>query len=238
MALTADYDFELPRELIATHPTSKRSDSRLMSVDCSGEAWSHHGFEEFPGMLRKGDLLVLNNTKVLPARVLCHKPSGGQVEALFLGEAEAGGAIFMLSGGRLRQGVELLPDHGEFRLRLIEKVAPGRWLLVHDSALSWSQLLLQCGQMPLPPYIRTRRKECGLADICEQDEERYQTIWAKESGAVAAPTASLHFTPQTLTLSAGSGVEIAEITLHVGEGTFLPVSCDRLEDHPIHSEFI
>ena len=234
--LTEEYDFELPQELIATHPTAERAASRLLVTTSANQSWEHHVFSGLPDLLREGDLMVLNDTRVLPARVLASKTSGGRVEALFLEQQPGGLGLFMLSGGRLRPGVELLPDHGEFRLRLVEKVAPGRWLIEHDSGGSWSQFLSVAGRVPLPPYIRTRRIECGEAEECSDDRERYQTVWASSPGAVAAPTASLHLDQDALVKLEQRGVELVYLTLHVGEGTFLPVTAEHLEDHPIHAE--
>ena len=236
-SLRADeLDFPLPEELIALHPPAERPDSRLLAVDCAAGEWSHRQFRDWPGLLRPGDLLVLNDTRVVPARLVARKPSGGRVEALWLEQRPDGRGLFLLSGSRLRPGTELLLANGEYRLRLAEKTAPGRWLLEDGSGLGWLRLLSEVGSTPLPPYIRSRRERAGEADDSPEDRERYQTVFAARDGAVAAPTASLHFDGDTLERIRAGGVETAVVTLHVGEGTFLPVSAGRLEDHPMHAE--
>ncbi len=233
---TDELDFPLPEELIALHPPAERPDSRLLVVDCAAGEWVHRRFRDWPGLLREGDLLVLNDTRVVPARILARKPSGGRVEGLWLEARADGRALFLLSGSRLRPGTELLLANGEYRLRLTEKTAPGRWLLEDASGLGWLRLLSQTGATPLPPYIRSRRERAGQAQDSSEDRDRYQTVFAAADGAVAAPTASLHFDAAVLDQLRARGVETATVTLHVGEGTFLPVNAERVEDHPMHAE--
>ncbi len=231
-----DLDFPLPEELIALHPPAERTASRLLAVDCAAGEWQHLGFADWPGLLAPGDLLVLNDTRVVPARIAARKPSGGRVEGLWLEERPDGRALFLLSGSRLRPGVELLLADGEFRLRLAEKLAPGRWLLEDGSGLGWLRLLAAAGATPLPPYIRSRRAAAGEAEDGAEDRARYQTVFAAADGAVAAPTASLHFDEALLGALRARGVETATVTLHVGEGTFMPVTAERVEEHPMHAE--
>ncbi|KAA3606138.1 MAG: tRNA preQ1(34) S-adenosylmethionine ribosyltransferase-isomerase QueA [Planctomycetota bacterium] len=231
---TEDLDFPLPEELIALHPPARRRDSRLLEVRLPAGEVRHHGFPGLKDLLRDGDLLVLNDTKVIPARLLGRKSSGGKVEILWLEETAAGQGLALIQGGRLRPGIEVELAPGEGCLRLKEKGSQGRWLLENESDLSWLQLFAKFGHTPLPPYIRGRRPPGGQ-DLPE-DQERYQSVWAQAAGAVAAPTASLHFDSAMLQALEQAGVERAMLTLHVGAGTFLPVQSERLEDHPMHEE--
>jgi S-adenosylmethionine:tRNA ribosyltransferase-isomerase len=234
---------ELPDELIARHPSAQRDASRLL-VHHSATAQSiHASFHDLDQFLRAGDLLVLNNTRVVPARLALRKATGGRVEGLWLSAAEddahasnAGPlARLMLSGGRLRPGVQLCDDAGEAVIELVEKLRPGRWL-ARSLRGAWTQLLEQVGTPPLPPYIRRLRLASGEEEIQAHDRERYQTIWAGPSGSVAAPTASLHFTPELLQRLEAMGVGRTELTLHVGLGTFAPVEAEQLEQHVMHAE--
>ncbi len=225
---TADFDFELPPELIAQHPASERSGSRLL--DGRAEAPADLAFRDLPGLLRAGDLLVFNDTRVIKARLFGAKPSGGSVEALV--ERVLPGTLEVWAhlraskspkpGGTVRFAdafdAEVLgrcgPDGGMFHLRFPSD--PFELLAAH-------------GHVPLPPYIEH-------ADSSD-DERRYQTVFARAPGAVAAPTAALHFDEAVLAALAEKGVGTAGVTLHVGAGTFQPVRVDRLEDHKMHSEW-
>jgi len=232
---TSALDFPLPADRIALHPAMGRSDARLLAVDCGSGELDHRHFRDLPALLLPGDLLVLNDTKVVPARIVARKESGGRVEGLWLEEREEGQALLMLSGGRLRPGVRLLLEEGG-ALRLLEKVAPGRWLVEAEGGSGWPGLLSRTGRTPLPPYILRGRRQAGEEADSEEDRRRYQTIWARKAGSVAAPTASLHFDEAVLAALEERGVRIAWITLHVGEGTFLPVTAETLEEHPMHAE--
>jgi S-adenosylmethionine:tRNA ribosyltransferase-isomerase len=229
-------DFDLPEQLIALHPATERGESRLLVQYCAQARTEHRSFRDLVGLLRQGDLLVLNDTQVVPARMVLEKPTGGRVEGLWLGESEQRLGLCMLSGGRLRVGVELHFGDGELCLRLQEKLGQGRWYLEDVSGMGWLPLLKKYGATPLPPYIRRLRRQLGLDEEDRADRQRYQTVWASHPGSVAAPTASLHLTQDLLQKLGSKGVEICTLTLHVGQGTFLPIETERLEDHPIHSE--
>jgi S-adenosylmethionine:tRNA ribosyltransferase-isomerase len=237
---TSDLDFDLPERLIASHPPATRAAARLMVAHAKSGALQFTQFAALPQFLRAGDLLVLNDTRVLPARLKLHKLTGGVIEGLFLYENADGTARCMMSGGRLREGVELVAAEpaGERTaiLRLVQKRERGEWQVQKLSADSWITLLERIGSTPLPPYIRRLRIAAREADDSVEDRERYQTLWAQQNGSVAAPTASLHFDADLLQRLVQLGVQFAHLTLHVGQGTFLPVDCERLEDHPMHSE--
>jgi S-adenosylmethionine:tRNA ribosyltransferase-isomerase len=221
-----DFHFDLPEELIAQQPLARRTDSRLLHLERRGGALSDHMFRELPELLKAGDLLVFNNTRVIPARLFGRKESGGRVEIMLerlLSDTEClaqlrvsktpreGGRILLEDGSQL----EVLGREGSFfHLRAV------------TSRLS--DLLESLGHMPLPPYID--RKDT------EQDRERYQTVYASRPGAVAAPTAGLHFDNALLRELDSRGVERCEVTLHVGAGTFQPVRCENIEEHRMHAE--
>jgi len=233
----SELDFPLPEELIARHPPATRREARMMVVQ--GGLWQHHTFAELATFLLPGDLLVLNDTRVLPARLCLHKESGGRVEGLFLRETLDGMARCLMSGGRLRPGVVLLPDDGAdsgVRLELREKGERGTWTVSLSGAADWTSALAVIGRTPLPPYIRRMRELDGEGLESAEDRDRYQTVWAQQAGSVAAPTASLHFDSELLASLEEQGVELARLTLHVGRGTFLPVETERVEDHPMHAE--
>lgn len=231
-----ELEFELPEELIARHPRAERDASRLL-VHRSASARSEHvQFDALPQFLRAGDLLVLNDTRVIPARLALRKTTGGKVEGLWLAAAKAPDqSLLMLSGGRLRPGVQLCDEQGEAVIELVEKVQPGRWL-ARSLRGTWPSLLEAVGTPPLPPYIRRLRLAAGEAEIQAEDRERYQTVWAGPAGSVAAPTASLHFTPELLQQLDAMGVQRTHLTLHVGLGTFAPVEVEQLAEHVMHAE--
>lgn len=228
--LVSDFDYHLPPELIAQHPPPQRGESRLLVIPRHGGPLQHRMFADLPEYLRPGDCLVLNDTKVLPARLIGRRATGGQVELLLLrpvGEGlwEALGkpARRLRVGERMAFGPELaaqVVDVGEEGLRTVR--------LEHDGELL--PVLERVGQMPLPPYIRRDHPEA-------EDANRYQTVYAESPGAVAAPTAGLHFTDELLQRLTAQGVAIARLTLHVGLGTFRPISVERLEEHVMHAEW-
>jgi len=227
-----DLDFELPPELIAQEPAVRREDARLLVLDPGTASPRHTSIRALPAELVPGDLVVLNDTRVLPARLDARRDTGGRVELLAL-EAEADGRWRMLAraGGTLRADEVLLVGE-DAQVRLDRPLGGGRWLAagVDGDLLS---LLLRYGRMPLPPYIRREGADPRLDAL---DRERYQTVFAKHAGAVAAPTAGLHLTPELLAALAARGLEVATLTLHVGLGTFEPVRTERLEDHRMHDE--
>ena len=223
--LTSDLDYELPEALIAQRPADPRDSSRLMVLDAASQTIGHHAFRDLPDFLRPGDALVLNETKVLPARLEARKPTGGAVELLFLRDLgpARGNAWEVLArpSKRLRPGLNLLADGTG--VRLVEDLGDGHWAV---SAADVGGLLERSGRMPLPPYI----------EATPEAEGRYQTVYAREAGSAAAPTAGFHFTEDVLQRSGAAGAEIPRVTLHVGAGTFLPVRTERLEEHEMHAE--
>ncbi|CAA9498977.1 MAG: S-adenosylmethionine:tRNA ribosyltransferase-isomerase [uncultured Rubrobacteraceae bacterium] len=223
--LLSDLDYDLPGSLIAQRPAEPRDASRLMVVDAAAGTIGHRTFRDLPLFLRPGDALVLNETKVLPARLKARKPTGGGVELLFLRDLgpDRGNAWEALArpAKRLKPGLRLLA--GDAKLDLIEDLGEGRWAV---SAPDVPGLLERHGRMPLPPYI----------EATEEAERRYQTVYAREPGSAAAPTAGFHFTEGVLEGVERAGAAVARVTLHVGTGTFLPVRTERLEDHRMHAE--
>jgi len=223
--LTSELDYELPEDLIAQSPAEPRDASRLMVVDVRRGTISHHTFLDLPRFLMPGDALVLNETKVLPARLEAKKPTGGEVELLFLRDLgpDRGGAWEVLArpSKRLKAGLGLLV--GGDRLEIVESLGDGHWAV---SAPDVRGLLKRSGRMPLPPYIRPT----------PETESRYQTVYARNEGSAAAPTAGFHFTKRVLQGAELAGARIGRITLHVGVGTFMPVRSERLEEHRMHAE--
>lgn len=228
--LLEDFDFSLPPELIAQEPCEQRDGSRLMVVDRRQGMLSTAQFPEIRNYLRPGDVLVLNDTRVIPARLLGKKVTGGQVE-VFLSRRLAGDdeiwAGLTRSSKPLRVGSKVLFDHG-LTAELVAEGDGGSRLIRFECEGEFLQLLEQVGHVPLPPYIH---RQDG-----QHDRERYQTVFARHAGAVAAPTAGLHFTQPLLEQLAAAGVEIVPLTLHVGLGTFMPVRTNNLLEHRMHSE--
>ncbi|MDQ4128482.1 MAG: tRNA preQ1(34) S-adenosylmethionine ribosyltransferase-isomerase QueA [Actinomycetota bacterium] len=224
--LTSELDYELPQDLIAQSPAEPREASRLMVLDARRQTISHHTFRDLPRFLQPEDALVLNETKVMPARLLARKPSGGEVELLFLRElgADHGGAWRVLArpSKRLRPGLKLCA--GGEDLELVEDLGEGQWAVTARDV--WG-LLERSGRMPLPPYIAAT----------SETEGRYQTVYARNAGSAAAPTAGLHFTDGVLEEVERAGACLARVTLHVGVGTFTPVRAERLEEHRMHAEY-
>ena len=223
--LVSRLDYELPEDLIAQRPAEPRDASRLMVVDVAHNSITHHTFRDLPDFLRPGDALVLNETKVIPARLEARKPTGGVVELLFLRDLgpNGGGAWEVLArpSKRLRPGL-VLTAGGE-QLALVKSLGDGHWSV---SGSDLPGLLRRSGRMPLPPYISPT----------PETEERYQTVYARNEGSAAAPTAGFHFTKRVLDDAERAGARIARITLHVGVGTFMPVRTEKLQDHTMHAE--
>ena len=225
---TSDFDFYLPEELIAQTPLEKRDNSRLLTLDkVSGEI-EHHHFYELPNYLRSGDCLVLNNSRVLPARLIGHRPTGGVCEVLLL--VDKGDNLWeclVRPGRKLKPGAEVIFGEGQLRATIEAEVEDGKRLVRFHYQGIFLEILEQLGKMPLPPYIKEEL----------QDNERYQTVYSKVNGSAAAPTAGLHFTPELLEQIQGMGVKICYVTLHVGLGTFRPVKAEDITEHEMHSEF-
>src|SRR6185369_2696537 len=230
--LLADYDYDLPPELIAQMPATERDGGRLLAVDRHGTGLRHATIRNLPQLLRRGDLLVFNDTRVRPARLQCRSVSGGAVELLVL--AEAGPGVWSCLGRpakRLRAGMTVvLPDGG--RAVVGASTAPGRYAVEFPGGLDVEALLNRHGQLPLPPYIR---RPDGPAPV---DRERYQTVFAAHDGATAAPTAGLHFTTELLAALDAAGIERAFVTLAVGPATFLPVRVDNAREHQLEPEWV
>jgi S-adenosylmethionine:tRNA ribosyltransferase-isomerase len=234
-----DLDYDLPLERIAQEPAAKREDARLLVLARGSGAVEHRGIRDLPGLLRAGDLLVVNDTRVRPARLAARRATGGAVEVLLVGPAPAEGPeawTALLAANRpLRAGETLTITHAAQDVaggvRLLRRSAEGPWAVAPEGG-TFPDLMARYGEMPLPPYIRRDAQDVRAA----LDRERYQTVFAREEGAVAAPTAGLHFTPALLEAVRAHGVGIASVTLHVGLGTFLPVTAARLVDHRMHAE--
>ncbi len=230
------FDYDLPRELIAQEPLRNRADARLMVVDRATRKISHWHVRDLPDVFQRNDQLVLNNTKVIPAQLYGRrKATGGQWQGLFLRADQDGHwRIVCKTRGRLAAGdaVELLDREGReaVTLWLLERLKGGQWLAHPHSELGVEDLLQQVGRVPLPHYIRGGR-------MVDADIANYQTVFAREPGAVAAPTAGLHFTEDLLKQIGKRGVVFPPVTLHVGLGTFRPITAERPEDHEMHSEW-
>jgi len=231
-------DYELPESLIAQTPADKRGASRLLAMRRT-DGMLHDGvFTDLPTYLRAGDCLVLNNTKVLPARFYAQKPTGARLEGLFVASDEKGGWQVLLKNARkVDVGSRLLLlDRSQAPAReaiVAERLHDGLWRLMVDGDPSPESALARIGFAPLPPYIKRTAADAAT----EEDLQRYQTVYARRAGAVAAPTAGLHFDRPLLERIAAMGVHLAYITLHVGIGTFRPVQTDTLDAHPMHEEY-
>ncbi len=224
-----DFFFNLPEDQIAQDPLEDRSSSRLLVLDKNTGETAHHVFREIPDFLKAGDCLVINDTKVIPARLIGEKEStGGKVEVLLLKRKENDiWETLVKPGKKMKPGARVSFGEGLLKGEVIDVVDEGNRLIHFEYQGIFEEILDQLGQMPLPPYI-THQLE---------DKNRYQTVYAKHSGSAAAPTAGLHFTPELLEKIKAMGVEIAHVTLHVGLGTFRPVKVDNILEHHMHSEF-
>ena len=224
----SDFYFDLPERLIAQTPLERRDGSRLLHLDRKTGEISHHHFYELPAFLRKGDCLVVNDSRVLPARLIGHKESGGAVEVLLL--RDRGGNVWECltrPGRSAKTGRRLIFGDGRLTGTVIDEIEGGNRLIKFDYQGIFLEVLESLGKMPLPPYIHEELR----------DAERYQTVYSRELGSAAAPTAGLHFTKELLGKIEEMGVDIAYVTLHVGLGTFRPVKAEEIEDHEMHSEF-
>lgn len=225
----SDFYFELPKELIAQDPLLDRSSSRLLALKKETGEISHHTFKEITGFLKPGDCLVLNDTKVLPARLMGVKEeTGAAIEVLLLKRKENDCFETLVKPGKkAKPGTRLVFGNGLLRAEVLEVLEEGNRLIQFSYDGIFEEVLDQLGEMPLPPYITHKL----------QDKSRYQTVYAKYEGSAAAPTAGLHFTKELLQEIEAKGVEIAYVTLHVGLGTFRPVKVDNILEHHMHSEY-
>ncbi|MCF2660993.1 tRNA preQ1(34) S-adenosylmethionine ribosyltransferase-isomerase QueA [Pseudoflavonifractor phocaeensis] len=225
---TSDFDFYLPEELIAQTPLERRDASRLLTLDKTTGAVGHHHFYDLPQFLRPGDCLVMNDSRVLPARLIGHRPTGGACEVLLLVDKGEGlWECLVRPGRKLKPGAQVIFGEGQLTATIEAEVEDGKRLVRFHYQGIFLEILEQLGKMPLPPYIK--------AEL--QDQERYQTVYSKVVGSAAAPTAGLHFTPELLRQIREMGVKECYVTLHVGLGTFRPVKAEDIQDHEMHSEF-
>ena len=226
---TSDFYYDLPQELIAQTPLERRDGSRLLTLDKVTGEWEHRHFYDLPEYLNPGDCLILNDSRVLPARLLGQRlPGGGACEVLLLiDKGEGTWECLVRPGRKMKPGARLSFGNGELTAEVTEELPGGNRLVHFNYDGIFLEVLERLGKMPLPPYIKEEL----------QDSERYQTVYSKVLGSAAAPTAGLHFTPELLETIQAKGVKIGYVTLHVGLGTFRPVKEDTIEDHPMHSEY-
>lgn len=225
---TSDFDFQLPEELIAQTPLERRDASRLLTLDKTTGAIAHHHFYDLPRFLRPGDCLVLNDSRVLPARLIGHRPTGGVCEVLLL--VDRGDNLWeclVRPGRKLKPGSQVSFGNGQLTAFIEAELEDGKRAVRFHYQGIFLEILDRLGKMPLPPYIKAELR----------DQERYQTVYSRVVGSAAAPTAGLHFTPELLEQLRDINVRVCYITLHVGLGTFRPVKAEDIADHEMHSEF-
>lgn len=228
----SDFDYDLPEQFIAQEPAKQREQSRLLVLNRKTGAIEHHHFFEIVDFLNPNDLLVLNDTRVIPARLFGHKKSEGQaqIEVLLLKDlGENTWQVLVKPGKRLKKGSEVVFGSGKLVGRVLEVLPSGEQVMQFQAQGEFGQILSEIGKVPLPPYIKE--------EINPVLASRYQTVYAKKEGAVAAPTAGLHFTPELLESLKNKGVEIEKITLHTGLGTFQPIKAETVDEHEIHEEY-
>ena len=225
----SDFDFDLPEELIAQHPLEKRDASRLMVLDKNTGNIEHRSFHDVIEYLHEGDTLVLNNTRVMPARLIGEKEeTGGKIEFLLLKRLEGDKwECLAKPGKRAKIGQSFVFGNGKLKCKVVDIIEEGNRIIEFSYEGIFEQVLDELGEMPLPPYITEKL----------DDKERYQTVYSKEKGSVSAPTAGLHFTNELLEEIKAKGINIAYLTLHVGLGTFRPVKVEDINEHIMHSEF-
>ena len=225
---TSDFYFDLPQELIAQTPLERRDGSRLLALDKVTGETQHKHFFDLPGLLRPGDCLVLNNSRVLPARLFGRRSGGGVCEVLLLiDRGEKVWECLVRPGRKLRTGAKISFGDGALTAEIVGEVEGGNRLVRFDYEGIFLETLERLGKMPLPPYIKEEL----------EDSERYQTVYSKVVGSAAAPTAGLHFTKELLEQVKTMGVKVCYVTLHVGLGTFRPVKAESLDEHEMHSEY-
>ncbi len=226
----SEFNYELPEDLIAQNPPEKREISRMLVANSSDETLTDEQFFNFPKYLNKGDLIVLNNTKVFPARLYGKSETGAKVELFLVDEiADKTWETLARPAKRLKVGKKIIFNE-DLSAEVVEKASTGKVIVKFVCSKNFDEIIDKIGNTPLPPYIK--RDEGNL----DKDRKRYQTVYAKERGAIAAPTAGLHFTPEILDEIKSKGVEITEITLHVGYGTFEPVRVEDLSEHKVMAE--
>jgi S-adenosylmethionine:tRNA ribosyltransferase-isomerase len=235
MSEASRYDYELPKALVAQQPLMRRADARLMVIDRARRSIAHHHVRDLPELLQPEDCLVINDTRVVPARLVGSRTqTQGRWEGLFLEADEQGNwRLLARTRGRIAPGetVTLLNRHGreDVRLRMIEKQPGGLWIARPETDEPGFELLDRVGRVPLPKYIRG-------GEMHDEDRQRYQTVYSRHPGAIAAPTAGLHFTNEVLGQLVDRGVSIVRVTLHVGLDTFRPIKTETLAAHPMHRE--
>ena len=223
-----DFQYQLPDELIARYPAEQRTASRLLAMDRHDGNLGHHGFVDLVDLLNPNDLLIFNNTRVIPARLFGEKETGGKVEVMVERITSGSRGIAQIRASKSpKPGSRILLDK-DLSIRVVDRV-DDMFLIESDDEASLAMVLQAVGHMPLPPYI-DREDE-------EMDRERYQTVYSEREGAVAAPTAGLHFDQPMLNTLRDKGVDFAFVTLHVGAGTFQPVRAEKIEEHKMHSEY-
>ena len=229
----SDFDYELPEELIAQHPLRERDGARMLVLERAQASWRDSQFAELPSYVRAGDILVVNNTRVFPARLVGRRePSGGRVELFLVREREPlVWETLVRPARRLQRGTHVIFGDGLLRAEVVETLDDGMRVVRFGCDGAFDDVIEELGQTPLPPYIK--RDERGLEAA---DRERYQTVYATERGAIAAPTAGLHFTPRVMNELKARGASLVEVTLHVGYGTFEPVRVDDLSQHVVAPE--
>lgn len=224
----SDFDYYLPEELIAQHPVEPRDASRLLVLHKDTGLIEHKVFRDIVNYFSPGDVMVLNNTKVLPARLFAHKETGALIEVVLLKQLDINTwDVLVRPGKKARIGSHLIFSPGVLEGDVLENSASGGRIIKFSYEGNFYQIIDQLGQMPLPPYIREKL----------DDKERYQTVYARELGSAAAPTAGLHFTHNLLADLRNNGIHIAEVLLHVGLGTFRPVKTENIEEHKMHAEY-
>lgn len=232
--LVSDFDYELPEELIAQMPADKRDNSKMLVLNRSNHTIEHKHFYDIVDYLDENTLLVLNNTKVLPARLYGHKETGAKIEVFLLEKTENNFWSCLIKPSKRVKPDTVIKISDELSVRAVKRLEDdGEWLVEMIYQGDLFDILHKIGHLPLPPYIE---RKLQTEDIKNFDMERYQTVYAKDEGSVAAPTAGLHFTQEILDKLKAKGVEIAYVTLNVGLGTFRPVKCENILDHKMHSE--
>ena len=224
----SEFNYDLPKELIAQHPYEKRDEARLMVLDKTNKTIVHKVFKNIIDYLNPGDCLVINNTKVIPARLYGKKDTGANVEVLILKRIEEDiWEAIVRPGSKLKNGAKVIFGEGVLKAEILDVLENGNRKIKFEYNGIFNEILDQVGLMPLPPYITEATKD---------DQKQYQTVYAKYDGSAAAPTAGLHFTKELLKMIEEKGVQIANVTLHVGIGTFRPVKVENVEEHEMHSE--